>query len=291
MSFILGVWASFNSPDALAVVAYFVLVFWGAMFSLAERKGKPSMWHIPKSKLKRWALASMVPAIILAFSNRPDKIWIVVLVLAFLACLGYGLSDYLLKPTRNIAAFLLCFSLGSLVIGLGALHAWPMPEVPTIPKLEGFIDESVTAYTPELKARQLFIRVSITNTGAVPTAVTNYGIHLPASCLGRAIDQGSEYIPDGMTAKIPSRGTTAVFHKEDALYEKTAGTNMVPVGGEVVGWLRFVFPGSESETEKLHMCSFKLSFVDAWKTTYYSPFIPGSGNEPTYVPGVNQPFK
>jgi hypothetical protein len=130
---ILEVCPSTQSPEFIwSAIAYFALVAWGVLFSLAERIGTRSMWHIPKAKLKRWALASMVPAIILAFSNRPDKIWIVVLVAAFLFCLAYGLSDYLQKPTRNVAAFLLCFSLGSAVIGLGAWHAWPVSVVPFI---------------------------------------------------------------------------------------------------------------------------------------------------------------
>jgi hypothetical protein len=108
-----------------AVIAYFALVASGALFSLAERQGTPSLWRIPKTKPKRWALVSMVPAIVLTFSNRPDQAWIIVLVTAFLVCLGYGFSDYLQNTNRNIPAFLLCFSLGVVVIGLGAWHAWP----------------------------------------------------------------------------------------------------------------------------------------------------------------------
>lgn len=115
-----------------SVVAYFVIVAWGVMFTLAERIDTPSMWRLPKSNYKRWALASMVPPIFIAFSNHLDKVWIVVLVAIFLICFTYGLSDYLKKSTRNVAAFLLCFSLGSMVIGLAAWHAWPVIEEPSV---------------------------------------------------------------------------------------------------------------------------------------------------------------
>jgi hypothetical protein len=64
-------------------------------------------------------------ALLLAFSNHPDKEWIVIIAVAILALLAYGLSDYLAKKSRNIAAFFLFFSLGSALVGLGAWHAWP----------------------------------------------------------------------------------------------------------------------------------------------------------------------
>lgn len=64
-------------------------------------------------------------ALMLAFTNRPDKAWIVVIVFISLALLVYGLSDYLQKKQRNVAAFSLCLSLGSPLIGIAAWHAWP----------------------------------------------------------------------------------------------------------------------------------------------------------------------
>lgn len=115
------------------LLGYFLLVVWGVMFSLAEHEGKPSMWRRPTSKAKRWVLASMVPAIVLAFSNRPDEAWIIVLVIVFLAILGFGLSEYLQKAQRNIAAFVLCFSFGCTFIGIAAWHAWPVAIVPPLP--------------------------------------------------------------------------------------------------------------------------------------------------------------
>jgi hypothetical protein len=114
----------FSCPDTWAIVVYFVLVAWGAMYGLANRIDTPNMWRIPESNPKRGALVSML-ATILVFVSHPDEPWIVVLVIVLLCCLLYGLSDYLKRKFRNIPAFILFFSMGTTAIGFAAWHAWP----------------------------------------------------------------------------------------------------------------------------------------------------------------------
>jgi hypothetical protein len=112
-------------PDTWAVVAYFVLVAWGIMFSLAGREGSPSMWHLPKSKSKRAALMSIALPTALTIFNRPDREAICVLVLLSLIFAAYGLSDFLKCERRNIPAFCLWFVLASGLVSLTAVHFWP----------------------------------------------------------------------------------------------------------------------------------------------------------------------
>jgi hypothetical protein len=114
-------------PDTWAAVAYFLLVAWGIMFSLAGREGDPSMWRLPKSKPKRGALGVVVSSIVLGgpFVNHLAKAEICGYVLVLIALLLYGFSDYLGRDQRNIAAFCLTVSIGSICILLIAWHFWP----------------------------------------------------------------------------------------------------------------------------------------------------------------------
>src|ERR1700757_2925045 len=114
---------AFVSTFTWTVTAYLILVFLGAMFNLSERQGMVGIWQLPKSKYKRGALSAMLTTL-LVFISRPDKPWIAFLVSVLTLCLVYGLSDYLNQHQRNIAAFLLLMSIGLMVIGLAAWHAW-----------------------------------------------------------------------------------------------------------------------------------------------------------------------
>jgi hypothetical protein len=120
------------STFAWSFVAYFALVFWGAMFSLAERIGTPSMWHPPMSKPKRSAVLLVAVSTFLGgpFLNRPHKGELCWLVIALSLILAYGLSDYLKRKQRNIAAFCLTFSVGCVSIMLVAWHFWPVRQIP-----------------------------------------------------------------------------------------------------------------------------------------------------------------
>lgn len=112
------------SPDTWAIVAYSLLVAWGVMFSLAGRVDLPSMWYIPRSRFKRGALLLVITSLF-SFLNRPSKSEICFLALAQALVLAYGLSDYLKKGRRNLAAFLLVFSIGATCLTLIAWHFWP----------------------------------------------------------------------------------------------------------------------------------------------------------------------
>jgi hypothetical protein len=93
-------------PETWAVVAYFVLVAMGALFSLAEWRGLPSMWHFPKSNYKRGALGVGLSAVGLMFNHLSKGEMYLAGGFCFV-CLVYGFSDYLIKEQRNVAAF--CF--------------------------------------------------------------------------------------------------------------------------------------------------------------------------------------
>jgi hypothetical protein len=82
------------------------------------------MWRMPKSRFKRGAFLLIVP-LAAAFFNRPSNLEICWLVAGQVLLLAYGLSDYFRKDTRNIAAFLLTFSIGCTCIALITWHFWP----------------------------------------------------------------------------------------------------------------------------------------------------------------------
>ena len=89
------------------------------------------MWHIPESQYKRGALLLFITSTILLnpFLNRPDRMSICWLIGVLALLLGYGLSDHLVKERRNIAAFLLWFSVGCADLSVVAWHFWPSPPV------------------------------------------------------------------------------------------------------------------------------------------------------------------
>jgi hypothetical protein len=154
------------------------------------------------------------------------------------------------------------------------------------PKLHGLIDEVVSGYVVPLKGRMLVLRMSITNIGSVTTVANTYVVHLPASCLGTERSEVAAY--GGNFAFVMPHGKKASFRREDMLFEKTY-TNVIPVGGNVTGWLMFLFPG-ENKSDLQH-CDFAVTFKDVWGQVYESPFRPGPfTNQPTYLPGTSQPF-
>jgi len=118
----------FHCPATWAIVAYFFLVIQGALFTMAEWKNLPSMWHAPKGWRKGFLVSGGL-ALLIAFAGiRPDRLIIVAVSLGILACIFIGFSGYLQREHRNIAAFLLVMLLGSSVVGLAAWHVWPILE-------------------------------------------------------------------------------------------------------------------------------------------------------------------
>jgi hypothetical protein len=86
------------------------------------------MWHIPRSKRKRSAILLVATSIFLGgpFLNHPNKVELCWLVAVLSLIFAYGLSDYIFdKERKNIAAFLLTFSVGCSCCILVAWHFWP----------------------------------------------------------------------------------------------------------------------------------------------------------------------
>ena len=120
-------------PKSWALIAYSVLVLWGILFSLSERTGLPSMWHLPESKIKRAALGMFIATLLLLgpFLNHPDKRIIVYISIVLVGLLAIGLSDFVARNHRNIAAFFLWFPVGCTALFLLDWYFWPEPiEIP-----------------------------------------------------------------------------------------------------------------------------------------------------------------
>lgn len=75
----------------------------------------------------------MVVSATYSFFNHLNKAEICCIVFVQALILAYGLSDYLKKNQRNIAAFLLTFSIGCTCLTLVAWHFWPPPDVTVQP--------------------------------------------------------------------------------------------------------------------------------------------------------------
>jgi hypothetical protein len=77
------------------------------------------------------------------FLNHPDKLELSWFAIVLASILAYGLSDYLKKGQRNIAAFCLTFSIGCTCILFVAWHFWPTPSGHTTVEISspGFVTD------------------------------------------------------------------------------------------------------------------------------------------------------
>ena len=94
---------------------------------MAEWRNLPTMWRLPKSGLKKAALGMFVAAILLLgpFLNHPTKDELRYISAVLLVALLIGLSDFLTKSPRNIAAFFFWFVFGCACLLAVDWHFWP----------------------------------------------------------------------------------------------------------------------------------------------------------------------
>lgn len=154
------------------------------------------------------------------------------------------------------------------------------------PLLVGQINQTVTGDAPELKASQIFILMSVKNIGA-PSIVEGWGLNIKSESLSLQAVHPTE-IREGLALRDPDGKPLAVFHKTDAIYEKTV--KPIERGGMVRGWLLFTLEGIASREIRKPGTTITVFFQDVLDTTYEASLKDGVIGPPMYLPGAEQPF-
>jgi hypothetical protein len=158
-------------------------------------------------------------------------------------------------------------------------------EALTKPNLIGYIDSYVSGYSPELNATQLFLSVSIKNSGS-PSIAEHFSLSIGNDKI-KVTHILPTFIQDGL--KLYGDEIQAEFHRSDALEEKT----MVPImkGDIKRGWLRFVLGDVKIDDIK-RPGVITIQFDDYLGRSYSSDMkIGGEGQGLFYYPGGGTPFR
>ena len=154
--------------------------------------------------------------------------------------------------------------------------------------LTGEIEFYALGYSPELHGSQMFIQVSVRNSGP-PTIVEGWRlkIHKDKSIL--FFDRPT-LIPDNY-ALLKEDGTKYVFPPGNDL--TASAVTPIPTGAVVRGWLRFVMPGIATEGIRQPGTLLTLYFHDINRNTTEASMtvretVPGSGQ--LIQPGTVNPF-
>jgi hypothetical protein len=97
------------------------------------------------------------------------------------------------------------------------------------------IDKVVVDQWPDEEATQVFVLLSVRNTGT-PTIAENYKLHIKASDLEYSAPPTK--IPTNYPLSPTDKGSIATFDEQGSLMEKTR--KPIATGDMVRGWLRFV---------------------------------------------------
>jgi hypothetical protein len=161
------------------VIAYCLLIIGGALFSLSEREGLPSMWNLPRSSTKKSALVSIALPIALGFLNHPDSKVICVISVFVLVPVGYGLSDYLKRGEKNVPAFFLLYTIAIAFVLFMAWYFWPVPRLRDAQLKELQAVDAFIARKDEMELRESFdfpnmiqYNVRLTRRSVFPQSVT-----------------------------------------------------------------------------------------------------------------------
>ena len=97
---------------------------------MANWRNLHSIWSLPESSYKRGAIFLYLTSTFLGgpFLNHPSKEFICWVVPVLAGILAFGLSDYLTRERRNVAAFALWISVGVAALLFVAWKSWPVPQ-------------------------------------------------------------------------------------------------------------------------------------------------------------------
>jgi hypothetical protein len=123
-----------------------------------------------------------------------------------------------------------------------AIRAEQKLEELTQPKLVGTMNQWVAGTTPELNGMQVFVELSIKNTGA-PSIAQSFRMRIKAGDYDDT--ENATYIPDGYKLFTGDNKLMAEFHESETWQKKSE----IPItqGNKVGAWLRFVFKGITSD--------------------------------------------
>jgi hypothetical protein len=218
-------------------------------------------WILDHPKL--WGIVTLI-AIAIGFSPRVSAlgVWIC-LVLAEVTAVAFALS---IAEKRGQSRLGWTVGIGVFgVVGLVALGWWLVQEKMPAPRdgMKAEIEEEATFKPRTGQGTGLVLWATIWNLGP-PSAVNGY--HLSAELAdGRMIEAVTEAIFDDFMSPsgiAPRR----VFHKEDALYNKTVIP--IPTGGQVSGMLSFTLPNLTHDEVWKEGVKLHLRFTDVRNETY-----------------------
>lgn len=159
----------------------------------------------------------------------------------------------------------------------------------SIPKLSGEVEEIISGDSPEQKAANVFVLISLTNGGA-PSIADGFSAEVDAGTLH--LQEQPTWINAGYTLLGADKKVVAKFQEQDNIGTKV--NTPIPQGGRVRGWLRYVFNGVASmQVRPGTGVRWTITFKDYLNREYKATPNWNALNEghiPKMYPGARQPF-
>jgi hypothetical protein len=131
------------------------------------------------------------------------------------------------------------------------------------PRLSGKIEPVIIVDSGNAKGTQIFINLSILNTGGTSIADS---FLLEIKSPDFQFKNSPAEFPKEYTLPIEEKKSNITLHSQDSIEEKTA--KAIERGHLVQGWLRFVVDGIKPEIIRRPKTQFTVSFKDVLRQTY-----------------------
>ena len=170
-----------------------------------------------------------------------------------------------------------------------ARHTLDYEREQNTPKLSGEIDQMAIGDVPEMGGAQIFLQLSVRNTGAA-SIVEAWLLRVKTGSLDKTVSP--LYVSEGFKLWGDNKREIAVFSRQDMFDEKAV--KPIQRGDQIRGWLRYEFIGVKGSQLYLPEAEFVVTFKDVLGKEYSTPpyRVGDIGHEEKlgFFPGGGLPF-
>jgi TIR domain len=136
-----------------------------------------------------------------------------------------------------------------------------------VPRLDGEIDQVIIVDSTDIKGTQVFINLSIRNTGGTSIA-DNFLLSVKSPDL--EYKHSPAEFPKEYTLPLGGKKSNVLLHQQDSMEGKTS--KPIERGNLVNGWLKFIIEGIKPEIVRRPKTKFTISFTDVLGQTHLATY-------------------